>query len=455
MPSIDDVIKEALKIVTPTQDEVQLVNYTASEVMRLLDGKLRELGLEAEVTLQGSIAHNTWLPGDRDIDIFLVFPKDSRYINLIESGELVRKLASVISEMGISWVMNYAQHPYLTLTYNGFNIDVVPCIRIRPGERPVTAADRTPLHTLYLRGRLSGLEGDVRLLKLMMKSINVYGAEIKVQGFSGYLAELITLAYGGFVNTIKAASRWIPFKVKITLDASSKVKFNSPLVVIDPVDPNRNAAAAVSLDSMATFIAASRHFLKKPSIVFFTNGTRPLTALQVRNVPTLIIYGEYPKGYVEDIVWGQLRRIASTIWNTVSNSGFKPIDIGLYTPQDEYIVVMLTIEEPELPEYEIHMGPPVWTDEAEVFVEKYINASNVVGPFIRNGRWFVIRPRVIRNIKDAVVKGLKAVGGGVVKDSLLKGQAILLNDASQVNELPVELRDAALIFMSKRPHWLT
>ena len=456
MPNIEDIVKEALRIVTPSQDEAKAINNTASEVIHLLEGKLRELGLEAEVTLQGSIAHGTWLPGDRDIDIFLVFPRNDKYINLVKSGELVRNLAAAISEMGISWVMNYAQHPYLTLTYNGFNIDVVPCIRMRSGEKPITAADRTPLHTLYLRGRLSGLEGDVRLLKLMMKRINVYGAEVKVQGFSGYLTELITLAYGGFINTLKAASRWIPFKVKVILEKiPGQVEFNAPLVVIDPVDPSRNVAAAVSLDSMAIFIAASRYFLKKPSMVFFTNNTQPPSASLIPTTPTLIMYGEYPKGYVEDIVWGQLRRIAATIWSTVSTSGFKPVDVGLYTPQDNYIVIMLTVEEPELPEYEAHMGPPVWTNEADAFIEKYLNASNVVGPFIRDGRWFVIRPRRIRNIKEAVIRGLKAVRGGVVKDSLLKGQVVLLSDAAQVNELPVGLRSIVLTFMSKRPHWLT
>ncbi|ABW01829.1 CCA tRNA nucleotidyltransferase [Caldivirga maquilingensis] len=455
MPNVEDIVKEALRIVTPSQSEVKVINDTASEVMHILEGMLHKLGLEAEVTLQGSIAHGTWLPGDRDIDVFLIFPHNEKYINLVKSGELVRSLAAAISEMGISWVMNYAQHPYLTLTYNGFNIDVVPCIRIRPGEKPVTAADRTPLHTLYLRGRLSGLEDDVRLLKLMMKRINVYGAEVKVQGFSGYLTELITLAYGGFINTLKAASRWIPFKVKIILEPSKQVNFNAPLVVIDPVDPGRNAAAAVSLDSMAIFIAASRRFLKKPSMVFFTNSAQSPSESLTLTTPTLILYGEYPKGYVEDIIWGQLRRIASTIWSTVSSSGFKPIDIGLYTPQDNYIVVMLTVEEPELPEYEIHMGPPVWTDEAEAFIEKYLNASNVVGPFIRNGRWFVIRPRRIKSIKEAVAKSLKTVRGSVVKDSLLKGRVVLLRDASQVNELPVELRGIALTFMGKRPHWLT
>ncbi|WP_292000629.1 CCA tRNA nucleotidyltransferase [Caldivirga sp.] len=454
MPSVEDIIEEALRIVTPSQDEVKVINDTAAEVISILEGKVRELGLEAEVTLQGSVAHGTWLPGDRDIDIFLIFPRNDKYITLVKSGELVRNLASAFSEIGISWVMNYAQHPYLTLMYNGFNIDVVPCIRIKLGEKPVTAADRTPLHTLYLKSKLSGLESDVRLLKLMMKSINVYGAEVKVQGFSGYLTELITLAYGGFMNVLKAASKWVPFKVKITLEAPGQGNFNTPLVVIDPVDPSRNAAAAVSLDSMATFIAASKHFLRKPSMAFFTSGMQSPAASLTLPTPTLVMYGEYPKGYVEDIVWGQLRRMASTIWSTVSNSGFKPVDMGLYTPQDKYIVVMLTVEEPELPEYEVHVGPPVWTSEADVFIEKYINASNIVGPFIRDGRWFVIRPRRTRSIKDAVIKELKTVRSSVVKDSLLKGKIMILNNTAQVNELPVELRNIALAFMSKKPHWL-
>jgi len=225
------------------------------------------------------------------------------------------------------------------------------------------------------------------------------------------------------------------------------------LVVIDPIDPNRNVAAAVSLDSMATFIAASRRLLKYPSMVFFRD-VAPVPRPSV-TAPTLVIYGDYPRGYVEDIVWGQLRSIASSIWNIVKRDGFKPVDIGLYTPQDRYVVIMITVEEAELPPLEEHVGPPVWTEESDVFISKYIDSGDVIGPFIRGGRWVVIRARRVRSIKDSVLRGLKAVGSGVVRDSLLRGEVKLISSVAQVSELPPEIRDSALVFMSKRPSWLT
>ncbi len=46
-------------------------------------------------------------------------------------------------------------------------------------------------------------------------------------------------------------------------------RFKSPVIIIDPVDPNRNAAASISRDALATAIAASREFLRNPRIDFF------------------------------------------------------------------------------------------------------------------------------------------------------------------------------------------
>jgi tRNA adenylyltransferase (EC 2.7.7.25) len=43
---------------------------------------------------------------------------------------------------------------------------------------------------------------EVRLLKKFMKGIGVYGAEIKVKGFSGYVAELLVYFYDSFRNVL-------------------------------------------------------------------------------------------------------------------------------------------------------------------------------------------------------------------------------------------------------------
>ena len=41
-----------------------------------------------------------------------------------------------------------------------------------------------------------------------MKGVGVYGAEIRVGGFSGYLCELLTLSFGSFTDILKAVSDW-------------------------------------------------------------------------------------------------------------------------------------------------------------------------------------------------------------------------------------------------------
>jgi tRNA nucleotidyltransferase (CCA-adding enzyme) len=41
-----------------------------------------------------------------------------------------------------------------------------------------------------------------------MAGIGVYGAEIKVGGFSGYLCELLILHHNSFLDTVKAFARY-------------------------------------------------------------------------------------------------------------------------------------------------------------------------------------------------------------------------------------------------------
>ena len=106
--------------------------------------------------------------------------------------------------------------------------------------------------------QIVGREDDVLLLKQFMKGIGVYGSELKVGGFSGYLAELLVLCYGSFAGVLQAAIRLEAGNVHRPGRASGKKTHDEPLVVVDPVDPNRNVAAALTLDKMFQFAAASR-----------------------------------------------------------------------------------------------------------------------------------------------------------------------------------------------------
>ena len=59
------------------------------------------------------------------------------------------------------------------------------------------------------------------------------------------------------------------YKGRNILDEMNKSKTYSPIVIIDPVQAERNAAAALSIEKFESFKAASLQFLRNPSVKFF------------------------------------------------------------------------------------------------------------------------------------------------------------------------------------------
>jgi len=90
--------------------------------------------------------------------------------------------------------------------------------------------------------------------------------------------ELLTSHYGSFDKLMKAAGKW---KDKIVIDSAgyyrkknvmlelNEAKLFSPLILIDPVQSDRNAAAALSKEKFDIFIDLCKKFIKKPSNAFF------------------------------------------------------------------------------------------------------------------------------------------------------------------------------------------
>jgi tRNA nucleotidyltransferase (CCA-adding enzyme) len=85
-------------------------------------------------------------------------------------------------------------------------------------------------------------------------------------------------------------------------------------VVIDPVDTNRNVAAAVSLDSFSIFLDSARSFLESPCIeCFFPQPIPPLDVSAFRAIVKkrkTTVFGvkfDLPD-LVDDIAYPQLER---------------------------------------------------------------------------------------------------------------------------------------------------
>ncbi len=248
--------EEVLKIIKPTEEDKKGIE----KVLEIIRERLNKLDFEVE----GSFRKGTWLRQDTDIDVFVFYPKDvgKEYLERNALNDIINRIKD------LDYTLAYAEHPYVIVNINNVEVDIVPALRVESGDKAITAVDRTPFHTKYVTSHLDERGKDeVRLLKRFMKGIGVYGAELKVQGFSGYATELLIIYYGNFRKVLEEASKW-KHPIKIELTKPMKI-FSEPLIIPDPVDPKRNVTAAVSLKNIATFSIAAKYYLKNPSIEFF------------------------------------------------------------------------------------------------------------------------------------------------------------------------------------------
>ncbi len=467
MTSPEQVCQEVLRRITPGPEEREHVLSVAEELMERLRAVLAEEGVEGEVRLEGSLAKDTWLSGEADVDIFVRFrpdvPKDFFRRRFLQ-------LAKRATE-GYQQVERYAEHPYLECYANGIRINVVPCYAVRPGEWR-SATDRTPYHTDYVLSRLDErLKGEVRLLKKFMKGIGVYGAEIRVGGFSGYLCELLAIHYGGFLEALKAAGRW---RKGIVIDPAghysgredeARELFRHHLIVVDPVDPLRNAAGAVRLDKMATFVLAAKEFLARPSEAFFfppepdSTGLKELLA--TRGTALLAIHVRF-SGLVPDVLWGQLYRTLSALRGLLKNEGFRVLRSSAWSDEEANCVLLLELETARLPPVVKKVGPPVWLEEhVERFLNKNMASPELVcGPFIEGDRLMVLVkrrwPDAAELLREKLRDGGKDVGvAPLLADHVRKGFRILVG--TDVLGLCEELNGFKRFlteFLVGRPPWL-
>jgi tRNA nucleotidyltransferase (CCA-adding enzyme) len=297
--------------IVPEEKEIKIIKKFSRRIETELSVHLEAAGFKVLVEVHGSIAHGTWLSGERELDIFIILDKEHK------RQILLRVLDEVKRYLGKEWREAYAEHPYLIAEIEGYNLDIVPCFKVDPQEGLVSATDRTPLHTGYVKKHMShDQENEVRLLKRFMKGVGVYGAEVRVGGFSGYLCELLVIAYRNFEGVLDWAStlgKRTMLDLKSASNSTSLLKkFRDPLVVLDPVDPNRNVASAVSETSYWTLSAAARTFLENPQEIFFypeksmIESNLLLEIIDNLESSLLFIAIEDADVEVPDVLWGQL-----------------------------------------------------------------------------------------------------------------------------------------------------
>jgi tRNA nucleotidyltransferase (CCA-adding enzyme) len=405
--------EEVLGNIRPGASERELIHGVAGRLVGLVDKSGIATGM-----IVGSVARDTWIRGDRDLDIFMLFSPDLSRDQLEEQGLGLAR--SVAESLGGTYHEKYAEHPYIHATIEGLKVDIVPCYRVPDASSIRSAVDRTPFHTRYIKERIGSFTDDVLLLKQFMKNNGVYGSDQMTEGFSGYLCELLIFHYKGFTRLIDTAQSWHP-GICIDIGGHRTKDFSEPLVVVDPVDPGRNVSASVSLTKLCEFIELCRGYCEDPGREFFflspdiiLDRRRFCDELEGRGTFFYAIYFATPP-YIEEIVVPQLRKSLGAICSLLSRHEFVVSRAG-YEMHEDRSVFLIELLVDSLPPVRRHQGPPVWAfQNAGQFTRKYLDTDSVrvfSGPYIENGIYIVELERTYRTAADLLRSG-EVLGTGI------------------------------------------
>ena len=388
----DAVVAHVADRVRPDATERTALREAVAELTARAEAAIDDLPVSADVIQVGSTARGTWLAGDRDIDLFVRFPTS------VAREELERYGLDVGHAVLPDGHEEYAEHPYVKGTVDGFDVDLVPCYDVAAATEIESAVDRTPFHTAYLESRLTDeLRREVRVGKQFLKGIGVYGSDLKTRGFSGYLTELLVVVHGGFRALVESAADWRP-PAEFDPEGHGRSTFEDPLVFVDPTDPDRNVAAVCSAANVARLQHYARQLLADPREgLFARDEPDPLTASAVRDhvrrrgtTPLAVVFDA--PDLVPDQLYPQLRRSLDGVASELDRRGFDPVRTATFA--DERGVLLVEVAVAERPEIERHEGPPVHVrSHAEGFFEAYADDESVYGPFVDGDRYVVERER--------------------------------------------------------------
>jgi tRNA nucleotidyltransferase (CCA-adding enzyme) len=359
MPDATAIISKALTLCEPSQNEEHKIGAVAQQAKALVDKYVAQLDdIVDDVVFGGSFAKGTWLPDDADIDIFV---KIKPSVGIEKFEEIARDIGSkTLKNYGPK--LRYSDHPYVEAFVKKVRVNVVPCYDVEQGKWK-SAADRSPFHTQYISTRFDDQKrGQARLLKKFFKSLGIYGAEVSVAGFSGYVSEVLVLKYRSFENVLRAAADWQERQVIAVGDYDSDfVKgFNSPVTIIDPVDSRRNLGTAISPESVAKFMLAARAFLERPSLEFFKEGKRGRATSKLLLLPNVLVVEFSHQKKSPDIIWGQLKRSINSIAKQLELADFAVLRSSCVTDERRSAALVFLLESITLPPYTKKKGPEIF-----------------------------------------------------------------------------------------------
>jgi len=332
-----------------------------------LNAELKRKRVNATAILGGSYAKDTWIDGDYDIDVFVKFNlkhKADNLSDLLEKALKKWKPERIHGSRDYFWVRN------------DIRFEIVPVLDIKKASDAENVTDFSPQHVAWVNSQGKKFKDDIRLTKKFCKGTKCYGAESYIRGFSGHVVDILTIHYKGFVPLLKAATKWKP---KVVIDYKkvhkgrallmlNKSKTEGPLVLVDPVQPDRNAAAALTQENFDLFVKAAQKFLKKPSKKFFVE--RPVNFDKLKKKGHLIRIQVKTLKDKEDVAGTKFVRAFEHAKRGLDEFGVK--ESGWLWDKDVKGEWYFVLSSMMLPPMEDRRGPPVSMKEAvKAFKKRY------------------------------------------------------------------------------------
>jgi tRNA nucleotidyltransferase (CCA-adding enzyme) len=400
----ETLLKDVLSDIKPTDKKLF---KEVDAFIKKLNALLAKAKIKATAMVGGSMAKDTFLKGDHDCDIFVKFDYSHK------DSDISEMLAKAIKTLKPETVHGSRDYYHVK---NKVNYELVPVLDITDPKKAMNVTDMSPLHVAWVK-KHPELNDEIRLAKQFCKSAGVYGAESYIKGFSGHVLDILVIHYGGFINLLKASQRWADkevidpegyYRKKDAMFELNRSKTDSPIIIIDPVLPERNAAAALSYEKLELLRKAAANFLANPSKDSFIVKEKTTAQLKKEaGKDRLIILDVTTEQGKEDVEGAKTLKAFQQIRNQLAFYDFIVKDCGWSWDKKKKAMFWYILDARELMPIKKWVGPPILEKErVENFRQKHTET------FTEDGR-------ICTYVKRRYVKPEELIKE-VLKDPLLK-----------------------------------
>ncbi len=410
-----NMLEKIIKANMLDEKGTQNVLIKVEKVLEKIRESLKKKNINARVMLGGSAAKGTFLKNDFDCDVFVRFNYSNKERDLSILLEKALKTIKSIKYKKVHGSRDYFQAKILKINY-----EIIPVLEVNDPKKALNVTDMSPLHVEWVKNRLNEkLKKDIILTKLFCKAQKVYGAESYINGFSGHVIDILIIKYGGFIKLLKAAKKWNKKEIKEIIDVEdhhkgkdvmknlNSSKTHSPLIIIDPIQPERNAAAALSYGKFERFKEKAKEFLEKSDKKFFE-----IKKIKIKDIKkkikkqekdkTLIIIEAKNKDGKEDIVGTKLLKVFEHLNKHLILNEFTIYEKNWEWDKKKKALMWFIVKKEKLSKQKEHMGPPLKARRAIVsFKNKHKDY------FVKGDRLYTRVEREFRTPKEMIKEIIK------------------------------------------------